>query len=276
MNDEHSELASVLRATHDVSPPADIQEALERVRMRFPDSRVPRVLYSPSVTSTNDVAARFASLGGLSDGGAVVAEQQTAGRGRLGRTWYSPPGAGLYVSIVAKPPDPVITLAAAVAFGEGLRACTHLPVEIKWPNDLTVGGRKIAGILTEGVGTSEIEHAIVGVGINLRTAAYPREFADRATSIEAELGRPIGRDVVLAECVASFAERMAHLRAGRTAEVLDRWRALAPSAAGAPIEWLAPDGMRPGTTAGLDADGALLIDTGHGIERVIAGEVRWL
>ncbi|MGE5360810.1 MAG: biotin--[acetyl-CoA-carboxylase] ligase [Bacteroidales bacterium] len=260
-----------------IALPGDIADALERLRPRFPHRAVPRVLYFQSVGSTNDLALRLAASEPASaDGHAVVAEQQTAGRGRLGRAWFSVPGAGLYVSVIVQPSHQVVTLAAAVAFADALRACTFLPIEIKWPNDLMIAGRKVAGILTEGVGTTRIEHSIVGVGINLRSAAYPPEFAGRATSIEAELGRPIDRASLLAECLASFAETMAQLRAGPEATVLDRWRTLAPASQGAPVEWLAPDGVRLGTTAGLDADGALLVETAAGIERVIAGEVRWL
>jgi BirA family transcriptional regulator, biotin operon repressor / biotin---[acetyl-CoA-carboxylase] ligase len=260
-----------------IALPADIVDALERVRPRFPGAAIPGLLYFPSVGSTNDLAARLAASDpAASDGWAIVAEQQTAGRGRLGRAWFSPPGAGLYLSIVVRPPCPVVTLAAAVAFATALRACAHLMVDIKWPNDLVIARRKLAGILTEGVGTDVIERAVVGVGINLRTAAYPADLADRATSIESELGRPIEPGIVLAECLASFSERVSELRDGQQAAVLDRWRSLSPSAVGAPVKWVAPDGPREGTTAGLDADGALLVLTAHGVERVIAGEIRWL
>jgi BirA family biotin operon repressor/biotin-[acetyl-CoA-carboxylase] ligase len=118
-----------------------------------------------SVSSTNDIAARLADLG-AEEGTTVAAEAQTAGRGRMGRTWFSPPGAGLYLSIVLRPPSVVqlpagqgfspvpdlstlLTLAAGVALAEGVQAGTGLSAEIKWPNDLLVGKRKRAGILAE-------------------------------------------------------------------------------------------------------------------------------
>src|SRR6185436_9792131 len=110
-----------------------------------------------ATSSTNDVAAHLAELG-ANEGTIVAADAQTAGRGRLGRSWFSPPGAGLYVSIVLRPsgdlsktgnPSALLTLASGVAIAEGVGASTGLPVEIKWPNDVMIGRRKLAGILAE-------------------------------------------------------------------------------------------------------------------------------
>jgi BirA family biotin operon repressor/biotin-[acetyl-CoA-carboxylase] ligase len=278
--------------------PDDIAEAIERLRERF-NAGPPRLLYFPSVTSTNDLATRLAD-GGAPDGTTVVAELQTAGRGRLGRSWFSPPGAGLYASVVVRPtesghavgPGPflhqnenrcdsaftaaLVTLTAGVALAEAVRTCTHLPVEIKWPNDLVVERRKLAGILTEASGAGGIDYVILGFGINFRSAAYPPEIADRATSIEDELGRAIERGTLLAECLASLALWNDALRAGRAAAILDRWRSLAPSSRGARVEWAAPAGTASGVTDGIDPDGALLVRTGDRTERIIAGEIRWV
>jgi BirA family biotin operon repressor/biotin-[acetyl-CoA-carboxylase] ligase len=283
--------------------PDDVAEALERARF---GAGAPQVLYFASVTSTNDVAARLADRG-APDGTTVVAELQTAGRGRLGRTWYSPPGAGLYVSVVLRPeigpgsisdpgigpgpiPDvagpatsgrdrsslPLVTLAAGVALAEAVRRCTHLPVEIKWPNDLVVGRRKLAGILTEASGSGGIDYLILGFGINLRPAAYPPGLADRATSIEVELGRAVERGRLLAECLASLAAWNDALRAGKAERMLERWQSLAPSSRGARVEWAAQAGIASGVTEGIDRDGGLLVRTDDRLERIIAGEVRWL
>ena len=157
--------------------PPDLAEALERVRSRL-GGTLPLVWYADATASTNDVAGQLASRG-AGDGTIVIADRQTAGRGRLGRTWFSPPGAGLYVSLVVRAATwgaaafPLMTLAAGVALAEAVRACTGVPVEIKWPNDLVIGRRKLAGILTEASGTGGLDGAVVGFGINLRTAAYP-------------------------------------------------------------------------------------------------------
>ena len=160
-----------------------------------------------STGSTNDVAARLAESGAGEDN-MVVAEMQTAGRGRHGRVWFSPPGAGLYVSMIMRPagattgeenPAALLTLAAGVAIAEAVRAVTGLPSQIKWPNDIVVGTRKLAGILAEGVvQAGTLQYIVLGFGLNLRTAAYPPELSARATSIEAETGRPVDLAVMLA------------------------------------------------------------------------------
>lgn len=261
--------------------PTDIAEALARVRSGA------GVVYFPSVGSTNDMAARLAERG-VPHLTAAVAEQQTAGRGRLGRAWFSPPGAGLYLSVVLRPdritelktgPGPagaLITIAAGVAFAEAVRVCTHLPVMIKWPNDLVIERRKLGGILTEASGTGPLEYVVVGFGLNMRSAAYPPEIADRATSVEAELGRPIDRGTVLAQCLAAVEQWTDALAAGKADAVLERWRSLAPSAHGAAVEWSGPAGPLRGITDGIDRHGALLVRTDDGVERIIAGEIKWL
>jgi BirA family biotin operon repressor/biotin-[acetyl-CoA-carboxylase] ligase len=235
-------------------------------------------------SSTNDVAGRLAEAG-ASEGSVVVALAQTAGRGRLGREWFSPPGAGLYVSVVCRDARaaPLLTLAGGVAVAEGITTATGLPVRIKWPNDIVAvdgpprqGRRKLAGILAEAAtGSSGLQYVVLGFGINLRPAAYPPALASRATSIEAELGRVPDAGAVLGETLASLFSRVRALAAGDAASVLDAWRLLAPSARGARVEWDTPAGAAAGTTAGIDSSGALLVDVGGRIERVIAGELRW-
>src|SRR5204863_8161954 len=130
------------------------------------------------------------------EGTTVAADAQTAGRGRLGRVWFSPPGAGLYVSIVLRPPGDLstrsnpsafLTLASGVAIAEAVRTATGLPAEIKWPNDVVIGRRKLGGILAEAAAQGDrLQHVIVGFGVNLQNTSFPVELADRATSIEAE------------------------------------------------------------------------------------------
>jgi BirA family biotin operon repressor/biotin-[acetyl-CoA-carboxylase] ligase len=233
--------------------------------------------------STNDIAASLAELG-APQGTTVLASSQTAGRGRFGRTWFSPPGAGLYVSIVCRDERvaPLLTLAGGVAVADGIRAATALPVQIKWPNDIVVedrrlaARRKLAGILAEATSTPDgLQYVILGFGINLGPAAYPPELADRATSIEVELGRRVDGPAVLAETLSAFAERFRDLERGDSAAVLARWRDLAPSSRGATVEWDAPDGPARGMTMGIDDQGALLVRIGDRTERIISGELRW-
>jgi BirA family biotin operon repressor/biotin-[acetyl-CoA-carboxylase] ligase len=227
--------------------------------------------------STNDVAAALAERG-APEGTAVIAMAQSAGRGRMGRTWFSPPGAGVYVSVVCRQPGvaPLLTLAGGVAVAEGIRRATGLPCEIKWPNDIGPTGdlrRKLAGILAEATtGVGGVSHVILGFGINLQPAAYPPEIASRATAIEAELGRPADGALVVAETLASLATQVRRIVAGDAASVLARWQELSPSASGRTI---ASDGWK-GTTAGIDADGALLVRVGMQLQRIVSGEIRWM
>jgi BirA family biotin operon repressor/biotin-[acetyl-CoA-carboxylase] ligase len=234
--------------------------------------------------STNDIAASLAE-NGARQGTTVLAASQTSGRGRLGRVWFSPPGAGLYVSIVCRDERvaPFLTLAGGVAVADGIRAATGLPVHIKWPNDIVVEDRrapgrrrKLAGILAEATSTQDgLQYVILGFGINLGSTAYPPELSDRATSIELELGRAVEGPMVLAETLAAFAARFRELERGDSRGVLSRWRELAPSARGASVEWDTITGPVSGVAAGIDDDGALLVRVGSRTERIISGEVRW-
>ena len=228
-----------------------------------------------------DAAAALAHAG-AANGVVVAAEQQTAGRGRRGTTWESPPGAGLYFSVIARPGSggpkegaastlSLVTLAAGVGVRDGVAAATGLTPDLKWPNDLLVNGRKLAGILAEGLAVGTPAQAvIIGVGLNVQPAAYPPEVSRRATSLEGELGRPVDRDVLLSEVLAGLRDRLARLEQS-PGDILQAWRAASPSAVGTRVEW----DNQGGVTAGIADDGALLIKTSAGIERVIAGELHW-
>jgi BirA family biotin operon repressor/biotin-[acetyl-CoA-carboxylase] ligase len=265
------------------APPSDLADALRAVGARRGSLGDP-VYYFHETTSTNDVAASYAERG-APEGTTVIAAAQTSGRGRLGRSWYSPPGAGLYFSIVirAARAAPFLTLAGGVAVAEGVRAATGLPLEIKWPNDVvtreTIGlsrRRKLAGVLAEASSSADgLQHVILGIGINLSPAAYPQELADRASSIETELGRAVESGVVLAEVLAALAVELEPLARGDASGLLARWRRLAPSAMGAAVECDTPLGRASGIAAGIADDGALLVRVGPRVERVIAGEVVW-
>src|SRR5512132_731363 len=244
--------------------PDEIAAALARTAKRrgcFGDP----IYFFGETGSTNDVAATLAEHG-APEGATVMASCQTAGRGRFGRAWFSPEGAGLYVSVLCRNANaaPLLTLAGGVAVAEGIRAATALPVFIKWPNDIvtaeTGGRRKLAGILAEAsTGADGLQYVILGFGINLRSAAYPPELADRATSIETELGRRADAGAVLAETLAAFRALFDRLARGDGEHVLARWRTLAPSSRGATVEWTTAAGDVRGTAAGIDTDGALLV-----------------
>ena len=266
------------------APPADVARAIARVAARA-GVFGRRLHWLESAGSTNDVAAVLAESG-AEEGTTVVAEMQTAGRGRYGRVWFSPPGAGLYVSVIVRPgpsisndehPVSLLTLAAGVAIAEAVRAVTGLPAEIKWPNDVVVARRKLAGILAEAaLHGSSPQFVVLGFGVNLQPAAYPPELGSRVTSIEAETSGPADRAFLLAEILAAINARCGDLREGRFDAILTAWRQLAVTLPGARVEWDSPVGVVRGRAKDIDRQGALLVNVGGKIERIVAGEVRWL
>lgn len=231
------------------------------------------VRWLPTTTSTMDVAAALAG-DGARHGTVVVADEQTSGRGRRGAPWASPPGAGLYLSFVARPSSTnlsLLTLAAGVGVCEGIQSVTGLGPDLKWPNDLIVGRRKLAGILAEGIAIGAPgQSVIIGAGINVLRAAYPPDVVARATSLEDELGRAFDRQELLSSVLTSLAHRLEQLDSN-PGDILRAWRAMSPNAVGTRVDW---DG-KSGVTAGIDDAGALLIKTASGVERVIAGELLW-
>jgi BirA family biotin operon repressor/biotin-[acetyl-CoA-carboxylase] ligase len=260
--------------------PEEFADALAQARGRL-GPLAARVLWYDEIGSTNDRALAWAESG-AEEGCVVMADAQTSGRGRLGRTWASPAGAGLYVSTVLRPEPHMVgllTIAAGVAVCEGLAAATGLETHVKWPNDVCLAGRpprKLAGILAEaGTSGDRVLHVVLGIGVNVLPGAYPSDVAARATSLEAELGRAVPRPLVLAECLAALWRRYTMLRAGAAEEVLAEWRRRAAATFGRRVEWDAPSGVRTGVARDVDAGGALLVVSDGELVRVTAGEVRW-
>ena len=255
-----------------------------------------RILFFNTVGSSNDAALSVAD-DPAAEGTIVLANAQTAGRGRRGREWFSPAGSGLYVSVVLRVPrgadesgprTALLTLAAGVALAEAIELLAGLRVDIKWPNDLYVKRRKLAGILAEAVGAGRWSAAdasgplhdgaarvVLGYGINVSATAYPPELGERVTSLESELGRPIDRWAVLVETLAALARRHRDLSSGRFDAILDAWRLRAPASRGATVSWSTPAGLVRGETAGVDEQGALLVRVGDRLERIVGGELIW-
>jgi BirA family biotin operon repressor/biotin-[acetyl-CoA-carboxylase] ligase len=219
---------------------------------------------------------------GAPEGLVVVANAQSAGRGRQGRSWASPAGAGLYVSVVLRPPEhalSLLTIAAGVAAADAIQAATGLAADVKWPNDVYAHGRKVAGILAEASSSpvaGAIQHVVVGAGINVMPAVYPTVVAGRATSLEAELGRPVDRGLLLAEYLCSLAARYEALLQGHAGAVVAAWRARAASLLGRRVRWEGAGATRDGVALDIDETGALVVKMAGGPVRVTAGEVRWL
>ena len=257
-------------------PPADVGTAVSAAAERLGPFAALR--YAESIGSTNDAALALAASG-EPEGVSVLADEQTAGRGRRGRSWSSPPGAGLYLSVIlrgdlASSPG-LVTLGAGVAASAAVQAATGLPVRLKWPNDLVIGAdwRKLGGILCEAQGRGAL---VVGVGINLSAAAHPPEVSARAASIEGELARSVDRTAIIVECLAGFRALASALRAGQGDAIVSAWRDRAAEGwRAAPVAWIEGERTITAVAKDIDADGGLIVLRDGRLERVVAGEVLW-
>jgi BirA family transcriptional regulator, biotin operon repressor / biotin---[acetyl-CoA-carboxylase] ligase len=231
-------------------------------------------------TSTNDVIEKLAR-DGVREGAVVFAEAQTKGRGRLGRRWISPGRKGLWFSILLRPelrPQEAtqLTVASATALRRAIQQQTGLPAEIKWPNDILAGGKKVAGILTElHAELDRVRYVILGIGVdvNLGAGEFPPELRKLATSLKIESGRTISRaelaTVILRELDADYAR----IGGGGFAKVADEWEAHCQTI-GRNVTIQIGERRLRGRAEALDDDGALLLRTEHGrLERVIGGDV---
>ncbi len=262
-----------LRSTPDVLHPDDLASRLSDVKVIGRDIRV-----FQETTSTNDVVEKLAR-DGVKEGVVVFAESQTKGRGRLGRKWVSPSGKGLWFSILLRPdlrPQAAtqLTVIAATALYRAIRTKTDLLPEIKWPNDILIKGRKVAGILTEM--SAELDHVkymILGIGVDVNVAEFPADLKKIATSLRIESGDPLNR--------ADFAETLlreldldyARVNAGQFEQIADEWEERCTTI-GQNVSIHIGDRTIDGRAEALDADGALLVRTQHGrLERIIGGDV---
>lgn len=259
------------------APPADVATAVGAAVDRL--GAFSNLRYADSIGSTNDAALALAAAG-APEGASVLADQQTAGRGRRGRSWSSPPGAGLYLSIIFRDRDfpkapGLVTLGAGVAAATAIQAACGLPVRLKWPNDLVIGAewRKLGGILCEAQGSDAL---VVGIGINLTAAAHPPDVSARATSVEGELGRSVDRASIIVEMLAGLRELAATLRAGSGATVVSGWRERAADGwRAAPVQWIDGERTVHAVAKDIDTDGGLIVERDGRLERVVAGEVLW-
>jgi len=229
--------------------------------------------------STNALALKLAGEG-AEHGTVVLAEEQTAGRGRLGRAWYSEKSSGIYTSIILRPPlapaaAPVLTLMAGLAAQKAVSAATGLPVDIRWPNDLLVNGKKVCGILTEMSAELDRLHAVVlGIGLNVNHSRMPVELENSATSLRMEAHRGISRVQVLVALLRELERYYQLLLKNGNKAITDRWEAASTFAHGKRVCVLTPSGVVQATTTGLDPSGALRIRHDDGRqESLVAGEV---
>lgn len=261
-----------LLASPDKLLPGEILQGLKARRLRGP------IHYHETLPSTNDLAKELGAQGSP-HGTLVVAEGQTRGRGRLGRDWLSPPGAGLYVSLLLRPPlppweMPQLTLTAAVAVTRALIRAAGVTPGIKWPNDLLLHGKKVGGILTEmETESDQIRHLVVGLGLNVNTAAFPAELQDLATSLALETGRAFSRLKILQAWLEEFETLYESFLNREFPAILEEWQTYAVTLGRTVTVRQGPLTFK-GLALEVAPDGALLVQTPEGeIVRVTSGEI---
>lgn len=238
-----------------------------------------KVLYYKQLDSTNTKLSELAAEG-AEHGTVVVADKQTAGKGRRGRTWESPSGDNIYMSILLRPKlapqkAPMLTLVMAYSVALAIRKLGFLDVQIKWPNDLILSGKKICGILTEmQMNGQEIENVIVGVGINVNTTTFPKELEEKATSLYLEGKTKIQRDMLIQSVIEAFEyvyqqfiqeQDLSFLQQEYNSMLVNRGRE---------VQVLEPGNVYTAFAKGINEKGELLVRTSDGREEAIfAGEV---
>ena len=244
---------------------------------------VGKVRFFKSIASTNTHAMAEADTG-APDGMVYVADEQTAGRGRGAHEWESPPGSGLYVSVLLRPAiapaDALwLSLAAGLAVHDAIKQVTSLEADLRWPNDLLFGRRKFCGILSElNAEVTRIRHMVIGIGINVHQQQFPLELRDAATSLHIETGQDWPRQELLAALLQSLEREVNALCASgemdrATASILARLERASSWVRGRRVYVEELDGYA-GVTEGLDARGFLQVRTPEGLRTVYSGGVR--
>jgi BirA family transcriptional regulator, biotin operon repressor / biotin---[acetyl-CoA-carboxylase] ligase len=230
-----------------------------------------------SIDSTNEEAKRKA-LAGAPNGSLFVSEQQTGGKGRLGRSWASPAGTGLWCSLLLRPGIlplriSVTTLLAGLAVTRAIRSLTGCDAQIKWPNDIIIGGKKVCGILTEMTAEVErVEFVIVGIGINVNNTAFPENIRDKATSIRMEIGKPLRRVSLLQEILIQF-ETLLKQNAESDPVFWEDYKKLCISL-GRRVSFTRRGAAVKGTAVDISPEGELIVELDDGTKEIVtAGEV---
>jgi BirA family biotin operon repressor/biotin-[acetyl-CoA-carboxylase] ligase len=231
-------------------------------------------------TSTNDVVEKLAR-DGVREGVVVFAESQTRGRGRLGRKWVSPPRKGLWFSILLRPnlrPQETtqLTVASAISLRRAIFTQTRLPVEIKWPNDILIGAKKTAGILTEmSAELDRVRHVILGIGIDVNQEVhdFPVELRKTATSLKIENGESLSRAALATAVLRELDLEYSRMVAGRFSEIAAEWMEHCATI-GKDVTVQIGDRKIRGRAESLDDDGALILRSEHGrLQRITGGDV---
>jgi len=224
-----------------------------------------KLYYYEEIGSTNDEAFRL-GVQGAPEGTALIAESQSAGKGRLRRTWHSPPGANIYTSVILRPrfePDlaPRISLAAGVAVAETLDPYCPGKVSLKWPNDVQIGGKKVCGILTQmKTATGVIDFVVVGIGVNVNwnLKEFPEDIQKMATSLSVEAGREVSRLELIILLYENLAKCYSELSQNGFAPLRKKWLDRT-TMIGKPVSVIFGKETINGEAADLDEDGSLVI-----------------
>jgi BirA family biotin operon repressor/biotin-[acetyl-CoA-carboxylase] ligase len=259
----------------------DLRGRLEAANERSSPVIGNKILVFESTSSTNDVIQRLANEG-QKEGLVVFAENQTNGRGRHGRVWFSPPRKGLWFSILVRPKIdtasfPRLTILSAVAVASALQKVTGLELKVKWPNDILCQGKKLAGILVElHADSKQISHAVIGLGININVAKedFPLELQDRSTSLKAEAGKDFNRPHLAVQILQALDHYYSIIENDEFSYVMENWLDLdCTLGKQVNVQWSNGRQLK-GLAANFDPDRALLVRSDDGmIERVTAGEV---
>jgi BirA family biotin operon repressor/biotin-[acetyl-CoA-carboxylase] ligase len=241
-------------------------------------SRFADIRHFSEIDSTNRYLIDEARAG-AAEGVVAVAQVQTAGRGRLGRTWTAPPGSSLLVSILLRPAldlsqAHLVTMAAGLAACEAVFTAADFAPSLKWPNDLIVGGRKLAGMLSEAeVSDGHVDALVVGVGVNVNWRDFPEEIAATATACNIEAGRPVDQDALLMALLERFdAHYDALLAPLGVNAVLDQYRARCATL-GRDVRVELAGETFTGTALDVTVEGHLTVRTDAGVREVSAGDV---
>jgi BirA family biotin operon repressor/biotin-[acetyl-CoA-carboxylase] ligase len=254
---------------------AELRAAL--VGTRFPA----RLHHFPTLESTNTLLLE-AAANGAPEGTLYIADEQTVGRGRGGHAWHSEPGAGLYLSVLAKPslhlPEALwISLATGLAAQSAIKTITGLGIDLRWPNDLLYAGKKLGGILVEAAvepdADATLRYAVIGIGINVNHETFPPEIATVATSLRLVTGHEQSRNTLLIAVLRALDFELTQLEAQQP-DLLARFTAASTWVRGKRVQ-VPEQGGYTGITAGLDARGFLLVNADDGTQRtVLSGGVR--
>ena len=264
-----------LQATPDLLLPEEVKADLDTQLIGR------EVVYCPETDSTN-LRAHELGKAGAAEGTVVLADSQTAGKGRLGRKWCSPPGVNVYASVLVRPPvapryASQLTFLSAAAVARAVNEIGGLPVTVKWPNDVLVGGRKVAGLLNElDAETERIHYLVLGIGVNVNMESdqFPEDLRYPATSMKLECGQTISRRDFTRSLLRHLDCLYALYLAQGFEPVLDAWQEYF-DLNGRMVEVDYQDRKVVGCVKGLGGDGALLLELTDGSsERVLAGDVR--